>query len=137
MRVLARSEKALFVVGTVVLLAALLGCAHGLVVSSEQFLKAAPAVYDSGMTFAEQNKGTLPLATLKVFEEIRVQFPPAYRAFDAGLELYVKSGQADHAALDAKRAALEQIVNSIVDLVLANGGPDLGKKYGVPKAVTR
>lgn len=116
----------------VVSLAATLGC-HGFIVTSEQVLEAAPAVYDAGMTFAKENKATLPLETLKVFEQIRIQFPPAYRAYDAALELYIKSDRTDRTALDEKRAALDQIVESIVQLVAANGGPDLGKKYGVPK----
>ena len=115
------------------LVSALSGCGHGFIVTSEQVLQAAPAVYDAGMTFAKDNKATLPLATLKVFEQIRVQFPPVYRAYDSALEIYVKSDRTDRASLDEKRAALDQIVESIVQLVSANGGPDLGKKYGVPK----
>ncbi len=123
---LSRAALALFLVAAI-------GCGHGFIVTSEQVLQAAPAVYDAGMTFAKDNKATLPLATLKVFEQIRVQFPPVYRAYDSALEIYVKSDRTDRKALDEKRAALDQIVESIVHLVSANGGPDLGKKYGVPK----
>lgn len=116
-----------------VLVLAAVSCGQNFIVTSEQFLQAAPAVYDAGMTFAKDNKAVLAPSTLKVFEEIRVQFPPVYRAYDNALELFIKSGETDRTALDEKRAAVDRIVEAIIQLVAVNGGPDLGKKYGVPK----
>lgn len=133
MSVLRSSRAGRVAVLVVLVLAASVSCGRGFIVTSEQVLQAAPAVYDAGIAFARDNKATLAPSTLKVFEEVRVQFPPVYRAYDSALELYIKSGKTDRAALDEKRAALDRIVEAIVQLVAVNGGPDLGKKYGVPK----
>lgn len=95
-----------------------------IVVQTERVLKAAPAVYDAGMSFAEQNKATIPVGTLKVFEVIRVNFPPAYRGLDSALQTY-KAAKGDPTAVLQARDEVQRFVDQILALVRANGGPDL------------
>jgi len=121
--------------GVVLLVAAALllsACAHNsFVVNAQRALTVAPSIYDSGITFAEQNKAKLSPETLLVFERIRVQFPPAYRAFDAALATYIASGKTDPAAVSAAKREVDSLVANICVLVMLNGGPDLGRDYKV------
>ncbi len=114
------------------LLLTLAACAHNsFVVNAQRVLTVAPSVYDGGMTFAEQNKAKLSTETLLVFERIRVQFPPAYRTFDAALAAYIASGKTDPAAVNAAKREVDSLVANICVLVMLNGGPDLGRDYKV------
>lgn len=121
-------------VPALLLVLALVGCgAQTVVRTSQQVLTVSPAIYDAAMTFAEQNKAKLSPDTLAKFEVVRVQFPPAYRAFDAGLATYlaVEKGKRDPVALLAARAGLDSLIRNVSALVVLNGGPDLVTKYGV------
>ena len=96
--------------------------------TSEVILQTSPVAYDTAMTFAETNKTRLSLETLKAFETVRVQFPPAYRAFDSGFAAYVKSGATDPGEVKALRDEVERLVDQVQALLVLNGGPDLGGK---------
>ena len=121
-------------VPALLLVLALGACASSDVVrTSQQVLTVAPSVYDAAMTFAEQNKAKLSHETLVKFEFIRVNFPPAYRTFDAGLATYLaaEKSKRDPAALLAARAELDALLRNAAALVALNGGPDLLAAKGV------
>ena len=109
------------------LLVALVGCA-GFVKNAETVLQTAPAMYDTAMTFAEQNQSKLSRETLTKFEFVRVQFPPAYRAFDSALAAYIKSGSKDPAEVQALMDEVNRLITQLQALCVLNGGPDLGAK---------
>ncbi len=93
-----------------------------IVVRTEQALKASTPIYDAGMTWCEQNAAKLPPAALKLANAIRVDFPPAYRAVDAGLQLY-KAGKGGDPL--GQLAELERLTRELLTLVKLAGGPDL------------
>lgn len=97
----------------------------GFVKNAEVVLQTAPAAYDAAMTFAEQNKATLSRETLLKFEAGRVQFPPAYRAFDSALAAYIKSGSKDPSDVQVLLDEVNRLISQLQALCLLNGGPDL------------
>jgi hypothetical protein len=115
-----RAVLALFVV-------ALVGCS-GFVKNAEVVLQTAPTAYDTAMTFAEQNKTQLSHETLLKFETVRVQFPPAYRAFDSALATYIKSGSKDPADVKVLMDEVNRLIGQLQLLCVLNGGPNLGAK---------
>ena len=128
-RVPGRRHGLLSLVAAAIFLAA---CAHNsFVVNSQRALTVAPSIYDGAMTFAEQNKAKLSTETLLVFERIRVQFPPAYRALDSALSTYIATGKTDPAAVNVAKREVDTLIANICVLVALNGGPDLGREYKV------
>jgi hypothetical protein len=121
-----------------VLVLFVLGCASvapgndPVVVHAERVLIAAPGIYDSGMTWAEKNKATIPVGTLAVLEGIRKDFPPAYRTADAALQLYKAAKSKDAADLLAKASAIEDFLSKLSGLIAAAGGPQLWPPGGTP-----
>lgn len=109
------------------LLLSLVACA-GFVKNAETVLQTAPVMYDTAMTFAEQNQAKLSRETLTKFEFVRVQFPPAYRAFDSALATYIKSGSKDPADVQALMGEVNRLITQLQALCVLNGGPDLGAK---------
>lgn len=108
---------------------ALAACSRaGFIETSEDFLRVAPVAYDTGMTFAKENRAKLSRETLVAFETIRVQFPPAYRAFDSALATYIKADPAnrDEATVSALQAEVNRLLGQLQLLVVLNNGPDLG-----------
>lgn len=95
------------------------------VVNAEKVLKVAPQAYDLVITFAEQNKAKLSLSTLKTFEGVRVEFPPAYRAFDSGVQTYRLAKAKDAAKLGELQGEVKRVLKNGCTLVVQNGGPDL------------
>lgn len=105
----------------------LVGCA-GWVKNAEVVLQTAPTAYDAAMSFAEQNKTQLSHETLLSFEAVRVQFPPAYRAFDSALAAYIKSGSKDPADVQPLLDEVNRLISQLQALCVLNGGPDLRPK---------
>ncbi len=101
------------------------GCA-GWVKNAEVVLQTAPAGYDAAMTFAGQNRAKLSHETLAKFEAVRVQFPPAYRAFDSALAAYIKSGSKDPADVQPLLDEVNRLIAQLQALCVLNGGPNLG-----------
>lgn len=94
----------------------------------EVVLQTAPTAYDTAMTFARENKASLPLETLQKFELVRVQFPPAYRAFDSAYATWVKSGAKEPGDVVALRDEVDRLISQLQALLFLNGGPDLRAK---------
>lgn len=95
--------------------------------TSEDVLRVAPVAYDTAMTFARENKAKLSRETLEAFETVRVQFPPAYRAFDSAFAAWLKSGKKDDPAqVRMLRDEVDRLVQQLQALVTINGGPKLG-----------
>ena len=129
MREVFRSHRGILGVVTIaILIAACASLAPGadpVIVNTERVLIVAPSLYDTGMTFAEQNKAVLSAGTLAVFEKIRLNFPPAYRAADAALQGYKAGTNKDGVSVLALSAAVEQFVSQLSALLVANGGPQI------------
>ena len=109
----------------VLLLAACATLAPGtdpIVVRTEQTLKIGSAVYDAGMTWCEGHVSALSPAALKLANDIRVAYPPAYRATDSALQLY-KAGKGGDVL--GQMAELDRIARELMTLVKLAGGPDL------------
>ena len=119
---LSRALPALF------LAVALVGCAtlapgeDPVVVRTEQLLTMATPVYDSGMAWYFANAERLSPGAREVFERVRVGFPPAYRSLDSALQLY-KAGKRKE--LMNEFAEVQRLVEQLLSLVKALGGPDL------------
>jgi len=108
----------------VLLVLGIVGCA-GFVRNAEVVLQTAPPAYDAAMTFAEQNRAKLSHETLVGFEAVRVQFPPAYRAFDSALAAYIKSGSKDPADVQILLDEVNRLIAQLQVLCVLNGGPNL------------
>lgn len=94
--------------------------------NAEDFLRVSPVAYDTAMTFAKENKAKLPLETLKVFEAVRVQFPPAYRAFDSALAAWIAAGsKGDPVEVKKLQAEVDRLLKQLDALMVLNGGPNL------------
>lgn len=96
--------------------------------NAETVLQTAPPAYDAAMTFAEQNKTQLSHETLVAFEAVRLQFPPAYRAFDSALAAYIKSGSKDPADVKVLLDEVNRLISQLQTLCVLNGGPNLKAK---------
>ena len=107
---------------------ALVGCttvapgSDPIVVRTEQTLKISSAIYDSGMTWCEGHAALLSPAMLTLANQIRVDFPPAYRATDSALQVYKSTKAGDPLG---QVAELERLIHELMTLVKLAGGPDL------------
>ena len=121
----ARQKRVAIAVALIIVLTACATVAPGsdpVVVRTEQTLKISSAVYDAGMTWCEGHVAMLSPAALKLANEIRVAFPPAYRATDSDLQLY-KAGKGGDVL--GQMAELDRLARELMTLVKLAGGPDL------------
>lgn len=109
-----RSKRSLPLLVAILLLAsacASLGGGRPLVVKAEDVLVNSLVTYDAAMTWHEANSTKESPATYKVFERIRVGFPPAHKTLRASIGEYKKLGASPTLADD-----LRAVQNLIAEL---------------------